>query len=135
MHDDLASAYPSLDIQLLGINERGQESANSLAVADRTLPWLQAVDQNGNNVSAVWNETWQLEYRDVVVLNGANETAFVYNLTTHDLGNATNYETLRNAILRTAIDDQDGGDDCTYILFQKHVRPTNRSIHVTLAVR
>jgi len=106
MQDDLASAYPSLDIQVLGINERGQESANSLAVADRTLPWLQDVDQNGNNVSDVWNETWQIEYRDVVVLNGANEPTFVFNLTTHDLGNATNYETLRDAMLRTAIDDQ-----------------------------
>jgi len=106
MQDDLASAYPSLDIQVLGINERGQESANALAVEDRTLPWLQDVDQNGNNVSDVWNETWQIEYRDVVVLNGANEPTFVFNLTTHDLGNATNYETLRDAMLRTAIEDQ-----------------------------
>lgn len=106
MQDELAAAYPGLAIQVLGINERGQESANALAVEGRDLPWLQDVDQNGNNLSDVWNETWQIEYRDVVVLDGANEPIFVFNLTTHDLGNTAHYQTLRDELLRTAVEDQ-----------------------------
>lgn len=106
MQDELAAAYPGLAIQVLGINERGQESANALAVEGRDLPWLQDGDQNGNNISDVWNEIWQIEYRDVVVLDGANEPIFVFNLTTHDLGNTANYQTLRDELLRTAVEDQ-----------------------------
>jgi len=106
MQDDLASAYPTLEITVLGINELGQESANALAVAGHDLPWMQDGDQNANDLSDVWHEAWQAEWRDVVVLNGANEKTFVYNLTTYNLANAANYQTLRDAMLKTAIQDQ-----------------------------
>lgn len=106
MQDDLASSYPNLHINLLGINEFGQESANSLAVAGRDLPWMQDGDTNTNALSDVWDEQWKAEWRDVIVLNGANEKVFVYNLTSHDLGNATNYQTLRDVFVKTAIQDQ-----------------------------
>jgi hypothetical protein len=48
----------------------------------------------------VWT-SWEIVYRDVVIVDDANERIGVYNLTEHDLGEATNREELM-ALLRGA---------------------------------
>lgn len=106
MQDDLAAAYPDLHITVLGVNEAGQESGNSLAVATSDLVWTQDVDADLDGQSDLWDESWHVEWRDVIILNGANERVYTLNLTTHDLRVAEHYATLRGAFLRTAIQDQ-----------------------------
>jgi hypothetical protein len=70
----------------------------------RDIPLLQDVDANSNSVSDVWYDLWQITYRDVIVLDSDNEVVEVYNLTTHDLANSTNYNFLRDTILTAAND-------------------------------
>jgi len=96
MQKELGSVSTKKNIQLLGVNGIGLESANSIITAGRTLPWLQdvlAVD--------VW-KSWAVEYRDVVVLDAQNRPVAVYNLTTYDLGNPTNYAKLKSILVDAA---------------------------------
>ena len=62
----------------------------------RDLPWLQETA----GVVSVWT-TWNVTFRDLVILDVENATTDVYNLTEHDLGVAGNYEALK-ALLRGA---------------------------------
>jgi len=59
----------------------------------RVLPWL----QDRPDVD-VWL-TWQVEYRDVVILDATNRRVGVYNLTLHDLGEPGNLSTLKQLLL------------------------------------
>lgn len=108
MQAELRTTYPILDIQILGINEFGQNPPgfNDLTTAGRTIPWLQDVDSNANQVSDVWSELWDVTYRDVIIINGQNETVDVYNLTTNDLGVAANYATMRTKLIDAAMAEQ-----------------------------
>lgn len=98
--------FPTLAITLSAVNEFGQDAGNSLIVANRDLTLLQDGDQNQNQQSDVWDESWQVTWRDLVVLNGENEKEFVVNLTTFDLGNTANYQQLGTALVQLAIADQ-----------------------------
>jgi hypothetical protein len=63
----------------------------------RDLPWLQ--DTNEENVQAAWKAS----YRDVVILNPANDQPLAaFNLTTFDLGEAENRTALKNLLLSVA---------------------------------
>ena len=62
----------------------------------RDLPWLQDTTDE-----AVW-DTWDPTYRDVVILNGDNETYTVYNLTTNDLSDEDNFEELKALLIAAA---------------------------------
>lgn len=108
MQGELESTYPILNIQIVGINEFGQDpaGANDLMTANRTTPWLQDGDSNGNQTSDVWYDKWNVTYRDVIVLNGQNEMTDVYNLTSHDLGVAENYATMRDKLIAAAMTEQ-----------------------------
>ena len=106
MQAELRTAYPILDIQIVGINEVGHEVSNDLMTANRTTPWLQDVDGNANQVSDVWYDLWDVTYRDVIIVNGQNETVDVYNLTANDLGVAANHATLRGKLLDAAMTEQ-----------------------------
>jgi hypothetical protein len=111
LQDELESTYPLLNIQIAGINEFGQDppGANELATEGRTIPLLQDVDGNANQVSDVWYDRWDVTYRDVVILNGQNEKIDVYNLTPptgYDLRVAENYATLRNKLVDAAMTEQ-----------------------------
>ena len=94
-----AAAIPGTDsgIQILGINEAGQESGNAGMVQGRVLPWLQDTPQEH-----VWGGRWQIEWRDVVVLDAQNRRIAVYNLTLHDLNDPANYAELRDLLLAAA---------------------------------
>jgi hypothetical protein len=105
MQQELQSSYPALRIQLLGINERGQEPGNPSAIAGRTLPWLQDVDANSDGKSDVFT-SWQVALRDVVILDGSNAKVNVYNLNSRDLANAANYATLRGILVDAAMASQ-----------------------------
>lgn len=108
MQGELESTYPILNIQIVGLNEVGQDpaGANDLMMAGRTTPWLQDGDSNGNQRSDVWYDKWNVTYRDVIVLNGQNEMADVYNLTSNDLGVAANYATMRDKLIDAAMTEQ-----------------------------
>jgi|RhiMetdeSRZDD1v2_1073273.scaffolds.fasta_scaffold1634467_2 hypothetical protein len=92
-------------IEISGINGAGLESGNSGITPGRHIPWLQDVAEQ--NVWGTWRVNQvrpafpSINYRDVVVLDERNHPIAVYNLTEHDLGNATNFATLK-AILRAA---------------------------------
>ncbi len=81
-------------INILGVNQIGSESANDENCEGRDIPWLQetVVDQ-------VWIP-WEVNYRDVVILNQSNQRVAVFNLTTYDLGVTANYDSLRTLLLQ-----------------------------------
>lgn len=103
MQDDLDAAYPGLKIDIQGVNAAGHESANSLMISGRNRPWLQDVDANSNGLSDLWDDSWDIEYRDVIILDGDNVQVGVYNLTVNSLGVATNYSALREMLVDAAM--------------------------------
>jgi hypothetical protein len=82
-------------IKLLGVNQIGEEYANAAACFQKDIPWLQ-----DNVDTAAWDK-WQVGYRDVYILDANNELIAVYNLTAHDLADASNYDELK-LMLETA---------------------------------
>lgn len=105
LQDELESTYPTLKINLMGINQITHEAGNGTITQGKDLPWLQDVDADANGESDVWSE-WDVEPRDVVILDGDNVRVGTYNLTTFDLGNSQNYETLRGMLVDAAMDSQ-----------------------------
>lgn len=96
MQHDLDTVTTARPIRILGVNQAGQEADNALVCQGRTLPWLQdtkAVD--------VW-QSWHVTWRDVIVLDAENKFIHVYNLTSHDLADSTNYAALRSLLLDAA---------------------------------
>jgi hypothetical protein len=81
---------------LAGLNATGHESGNALATDGRTLPWLQ-----DDASSDVWGD-WQVDFRDVVVLDPDNRVTAVYNLTANDLADPVKYEELKALIVEAA---------------------------------
>jgi hypothetical protein len=96
MQDELAAEGLALSIQILGINPATEASGNDAMCSGRDLPWL----QEPADIS-VWT-AWAVTYRDVVIVDAANEKVAAYNLTTHDLATAENYAELK-ALLRAAV--------------------------------
>ncbi len=106
MASQLSQDHPSLDISILGVNEVGEEFGNDFVTADRDLPWLQDVDANQDGHSDVWREILDVTYRDILLLNGQNELVSIFNLTNADLGDSTNYLTLKSDLIDIAMADQ-----------------------------
>lgn len=65
-------------------------------VAGRFIPLLQDTVE----VDA-WG-AWQVEYRDVIILDRDNIPVGVFNLTEHDLSMMGEYETLKNMLIDAA---------------------------------
>jgi hypothetical protein len=103
MQSELDAAYPALRIQLLGVNQRGQEPGNASTTAGRDLPWLQDVDENGNSAGDVADDLWDVTFRDVVILDGENVQVGVFNLSANDLGDTEHYNTLREMLVDAAM--------------------------------
>jgi len=93
MQTELEAAAPG-EIAILGVNEAGQEASNDLMIAGRTLPWLQDTP-----LVNVWTLLWQVEYRDVRILDREGKVRAVYNLTAHDLSEPANFATLKQLML------------------------------------
>lgn len=104
---ELEASYPILDIQIVGINEAGgYDVANDQMTSGRSLPWLQDVDNDGNQVSDVWYDSWDVTYRDVVIVNGQSEMVDVYNLTVNDLQQPADYAAMRDKLIDAAMTEQ-----------------------------
>jgi len=101
MQNDLDAGYPQLGIHVLGVNAAGLESGNGLITSGRDIPWLQDLDANHDGQSDVW-QSWNVTYRDVVILDGENAKVGTFNLTAHDLGIPANYNTLRQMFIDAA---------------------------------
>ena len=96
MQREIDAASPSTPVQILGVNGTGREAANELATDGNDIPLLQ--DTAGADV---WT-SWDITYRDVVVLDAENRLLFIYNLSTYDLSNPTNFLDLKTRILDAA---------------------------------
>jgi hypothetical protein len=90
-----------LDIQLLGVNAFGHESGVEEATQGRDIPMLQDVDDDGNSLGDTW-DLWDVEWRDVVILDAENQPVAVYNLTDNDLADPNNFDALKNLLVATA---------------------------------
>ncbi len=108
MQTELDSDYPQLDIQIVGVNWAGLESANPEMVAGKTLPWLQDIDRDRNGQSDIW-ESWGTDHLDLVVLNGENALAAKANLGSYNLATPANYAGLRDALLEIALAEDHSG--------------------------
>jgi hypothetical protein len=80
-------------VVLLGVNGPMLEDTNAEMTAGRTLPWLQDV-----NAVDAWTQ-WVVEYRDVVIVDGAGVKRGVFNLTVHDLALAESQAALEALLL------------------------------------
>jgi hypothetical protein len=87
----------AVEVSILGINPPELESGNEAMYAGRSLPWLQETVDGDE----VWGD-WGVTYRDVVILNAANEVVDVYNLTVHDLTDAGSREALKQRLRSAA---------------------------------
>lgn len=96
MQDELIRHNPSLNSMILGVNEIRQESGNNLIT--EKLPMLQDVDANADGKSDVWT-SWNVQWRDVKVVNRANDEVYTINLTLNSLSIADNYNTLKQQII------------------------------------
>ena len=102
MQKQLDWHYPSLDIQIIGMNERGLDIGNESITEGRDLPWLQDVDSDGDGRSDVWLNSWDVEYRDVLIVDRDSTAIEAYNLTRHDLAILANFETLKQKFIEAA---------------------------------
>lgn len=75
------------------MNAEGYESSNEDVCDGRDLPWLQDTTDED-----VW-DTWDVTYRDVIILDGNNELYDVFNLTTYGLSDSDNYEALMDLLI------------------------------------
>jgi len=76
-------------VQILAVNEAGYESSLNQMSALGDLPVL---TDRANN--AVW-DSWDVTYRDVVILDGKNECYAVFNLTNTSIQDPDNYAELK----------------------------------------
>lgn len=91
--DSIATVRP---IHLLGINNVGAESGNPTISVGRTIPWLQDVPEQHVVVA------WQVDHRDVVILDARNRVIRKYNLTEHSLLEPANYAELKSILIAAA---------------------------------
>ncbi len=116
IQDEIAAEFPELDIQFVGVNQSGLDYGNATFTADIDLPWLQDVDADGDGRSDAW-AAWDVLPRDVVILNADNLPVATYNLTTHDIAEAENYETLKQLVIDVASADQETGTINGHVYF------------------
>jgi hypothetical protein len=83
----------------MAVNQEGHESGCEGMSELGDIPLLQDTEEEN-----VW-DSWDVTYRDVLILNSENERVAVYNLTTYSLSVEENYETLRGLLTSTASAD------------------------------
>jgi hypothetical protein len=96
MQKELDALPTKVSIRLLGVNEVGHESGNASFTTGRVLPWLQDTAADG-----VW-ASWQVAFRDVVVLDTSGHRVAVFNLTANDLSQPASYDALKNLLVGVA---------------------------------
>ena len=83
------------DVQLFAINEIGFSGMSGMAALG-DIPVLQDTSE-----FFVW-ESWDVTFRDVVILDRANQKVGEFNLTTDSLSNPANYEALKALLIASA---------------------------------
>jgi len=102
MATELEANYPSSEIDIVAINEEGQDRDNPVAAALTDLPLLQDVDSNNDGDSDVW-EDWGVAWRDVRIVDAQGELHSVYSLTTEgDLREEADYNLVKDRIIDAA---------------------------------
>ncbi len=96
MQAEIDAANPHMQVRIFGVNQIGQESGNGGVTQSRTIPWLQETESQ-----PCWT-TWDVTWRDVVILDAQNRRVGVYNLTQHNLQTSANYDSLKAMILEEA---------------------------------
>lgn len=91
MQAELDVSHPG-QIQLLAVNGAGYESGMTTMAALGDLPIVQDTASED-----VWTQ-WAVTYRDVVILDADNEVVGVFNLTSNNLADSTNYATLKGML-------------------------------------
>lgn len=102
---ELESLHPILEIDAVGVNAYDKAFANPAFVEDRTLPWLQAEDTNGDGSSDAW-QSWGVGLRDLVIRGGDGERVATFNLATYDLTEPHAAQELRALLVDTAMEQQ-----------------------------
>ena len=88
MQDQLDAEHPELEIDILIVNAEGLEDGLDDLAAVTDLPVVQDDD-----VALVW-DTWGATWRDTWIVDADNVEVDIYNLTTYDLSDSANYDTL-----------------------------------------
>ncbi len=99
MQDEFDADYPELNIQILTVNEIGEEDGIDDMAILGDIPLLQDTEEQ-----RAW-ELWDATFRDVRVVDGNGELFGVFNLTTYGLGREGHYDALKRMFIRAA-----GGD-------------------------
>ncbi|MHC4224458.1 MAG: hypothetical protein ACYSX0_12930 [Planctomycetota bacterium] len=95
MQKELENENPNTKIRLMSCNAWGTETGLVDLCDGGDLPVVQ------DTVAAhVWDD-WQVQWRDVAILDEDNIWVATYNLTTYDLKTPANYQTLKD-MLKTA---------------------------------
>ena len=93
MQNELRAMNPGTIIAIRGMNAIGSESGNDATCLGRDLPWIQETfDQQVRT-------DWEVEWRDVAILDENNVLIAIYNLTDHDLQTMANYDELKQMLL------------------------------------
>ena len=96
MQDEFDAA--GIDITIRAINKISAESGISSLTLDMDLPVVQDTTER-----AVWAD-WGGEWRDVFLLNEANEHVGTYNLRDHDIRDAADYAELKGMFEDLVVD-------------------------------
>tara|TARA_B100000683_G_scaffold217591_1_gene213629 strand:+ start:3955 stop:4362 length:408 start_codon:yes stop_codon:yes gene_type:complete len=92
MYQELTAELPQSGFFFSGVNEAGYDNFDNVTNAASTQPWIQDTDEDD-----VWH-SWEVAYRDVVIIDGENKRRAVFNLTTDTLYLPDNYEHMKNTI-------------------------------------
>lgn len=95
MQKEIEKDYPTLKVQIIGVNGIGQPFA-SMMTDNTNLPFVE-----DDKDHLVWT-SWGANYRDVIILDQHNEVIDVFNLTQYSLANSSNYKTLRQKLITAA---------------------------------
>lgn len=68
-----------LRVDVLGVNRIDQAAFNDAVINERRLVWIQ-----DNEMARLW-DSWEVTYRDVMIVDASNELIAVYNLTMNSL--------------------------------------------------
>ncbi len=80
------------EVHFLGVNAIDQEGGNNLIPLIARLPWLQ--DDTTQHVWESWNATW----RDLIILNQDNTPVARFNVTTYNLTDPANFDSLKTLL-------------------------------------
>ena len=95
MQKEINAEYPDAEIYILGVNSAGHEE-NNLMTEGRDLPWLL------DTTEADWWGYWDVEWRDVVILDREGEVFGIFNVTLHDLREEIEYQLFKSMLLEAA---------------------------------